>query len=253
MQNRTLALLIVIVGLLQPLAGALAPAFGIGTAIGAATADTNAPEQPMPAFFSIWGLIFASYVALGVAGLLRPDGWPRQAGMPMLLAGLGNIVWMLSAQLIVWQPLDFLLLAPVFLFSWWAARIVDGARGAERSAGFYIADAASGLLAGWVSVAIAISLPLTVRSFSGLGPTDFPWPMYWTTILSAGALAWLFASRISRSLWYFAAAGWGLLGIAFHNWYETGLHLIGHFTLGCLIILLLLRLTRGANAGRARS
>lgn len=246
MQTRLFPLLIFVLGVLQPLAGALAPAFGIGTPIGDATAGSPAPEQPMPAFFSIWGVIFAAYTALGVAGLWRPEQWPARLGLPLALAGAGNIVWMLSAQLIGSQLIDFLLLAPIFVCAWWAAREAHTLRG-TRSLCVYLGDAASGLLAGWISVAAAISIPLTVRSLTGLGPTDFPWPMYWTTILSAALFAWIFATRISASLWYFAAAGWGLLGIAFHNWFETGLHLIGHFTAGCLILLLILRLTRGAK------
>ncbi|ABI78387.1 putative membrane protein [Hyphomonas neptunium ATCC 15444] len=249
MNNRLFPLLIFLLGVAQPLAGALAPAFGIGTPIGDATAGSAAPEQPLPAFFSIWGVIFAAYTALGVAGLWRPDQWPAPLGLPLVLAGAGNIIWMLSAQLIGSQPLDFVLLAPILVCAWWAAREAEALRG-TRSLSVYLGDAASGLLAGWISVAAAISIPLTVRSLTWLEPTDFPWPMFWSTILTAALLAWIFASRISGSLWYFVAAGWGLLGIAFHNWLETGMHLIGHFTAGCLILLLTLRLTRGAKAGK---
>lgn len=250
MQSRHLPLLILIVGILQPLAGTLAPVFGIGTQIGSSTGGTNAPEQPLSAFFSIWGVIFAAYAAFGLAGLLRPERWPWRMAAPLLLAGVSCVIWILAAQLIDSQPLNFILLAPVFAGAWWAARRLESHRGEPRSAGFYLGDAASGLLSGWIAVATAVSIPLTIRTFTGLGPTDFPWPMYWSAILSAGLFAWLFARFISSSLWYFAATGWGLLGIAFHNWYETGLHLVGHFTLGCLIILLLLRLTRGANASK---
>lgn len=246
MNNRLIPFLILALGFLQPLAGALAPVFNIGTPIGDATSGTSAPEQPFPAFFSIWSVIFATYAAFGVNGLVRPEEWPRRLGLPLVLAGVGNIVWMLSAQLIASQPLDFVLLAPIFISAWWAAREAEALRG-TRSLGFQFGDAASGLLAGWISVATAISIPLTIRSFTGLAPSDFPWPMFWSTILSAGLFAWIFSSRISKSLWYFVAAGWGILGIAFHNWLETGMHLIGHFAAGCLIILLLLRLTRGAK------
>lgn len=250
MQSRTLPLLLLIVGILQPLAGALAPAFGIGTPIGAATANSGAPEQPMPLFFSIWSVIFLAYAGFGLMGLLKPERWPGALGLPLLLAGLGNIVWMLSAQLIVYQPLDFLLLAPILACAWWAARRAEGLRGQDSTLAFKVGDAASGLLAGWIPVATAISIPLTIRSFTGLAPTDFPWPMFWSAILSAGVFAWVFASRISRTLWYFVATGWGILGVAFHNWTETGMHLIGHVTAACLVILLILRLTRGAKPAK---
>lgn len=250
MQSRTLPLLVLIVGVLQPLMGALAPVFGFGTPVGDANRAAMAPEQPMPLFFSIWGVIFAVYAAFGLAGLVKPERWPQVMGMPLLLAGVGNIVWLLSAQLIDLQPLNFVLLGPIFLFAWWAARIAHDLRGRERSAGHYLGAAVSGLLAGWISAATAVSIPMTVRGFTGLGETDFPWPMLWSTLVSASVFAWLFASRISASLWYFAALGWGILGIAFHNWLETGMHLIGHITFACLILLIAVRLTRGAKPVR---
>ena len=105
--TRALPWLILLLGILQPLSGALAPVFGIGTPIGDASANTQAPEQPLPAFFSIWGLIFLAYAGFGLAGILRPAAWFPKVGWPMLAAGLGNIVWMVSAQLIVSQPLNF--------------------------------------------------------------------------------------------------------------------------------------------------
>lgn len=192
-------------------------------------------------------MIFAAYGAFGIAGLIAPQRWPRPLALPLILAGAGNIVWMLSAQLIVLQPLDFVLLFPILIAAWWAAREAEKLRAPGAGLTFHIGDAASGLLAGWLSVALSISVPLTVRSLTPIAPTDFPWPMFWSALLPAGLLAWLFAARISRSLWYFAAAGWGILGIAFHNWLETGMHLIGHIAAGFLLLVLLLRLTRGSN------
>lgn len=247
MQTRILPLLILIVGILQPLAGALAPVFGIGVSVGEANRAAMAPEQPMPPFFSIWGVIFAVYIAFGIAGLRKPEGWPQAIGRPLLLAGIGNIAWMLSAQLINIQLVNFILLGPIFFCAWWAARTAHDLRGGAHTAGYYLGATTAGLLAGWISAATAVSIPLTVRGLTGLGETDFPWPMFWTSLLSAAVFAWLFASRISASLWYFVALGWGILGIAFHNWLETGMHLIGHIAFGCLILLLLVRLTRGAK------
>ncbi len=248
---RLLALLIVMTGLAQPLSGALAPAFGIGTPIGGATAGLDMPEQPLPAFFSIWSVIFAAYTACGVAALIRPPAWLVPFGVPLLIAGLFNIAWMLSAQLIASQPLDLALLAPIIAASWTAAHIAARLNaGGERGLTYRFAEAASGLLAGWITVATAISIPLTVRSLTILGPSDHPWPMVWTTLITAGLFAWLYTRFISPALWYFIAAGWGLLGIAFHNWLETGMHLVGHITAAVLILLLIWRLTQGAKLAR---
>lgn len=195
-------------------------------------------------------MIFAAYGAFGLAGLIAPQRWPRPLARPLILAGAGNIVWMLAAQLIVFQPLDFLLLFPILAAAWWAAREAEKLRAPGRPLVLHLGEAASGLLAGWLSVAVSISVPLTIRSLTPIAPTDFPWPMFWSALLPAAFFAWLFTRRISRSLWYFAAASWGILGIAFHNWYETGMHLIGHVALGFLLLVLLWRLTRGSNPAK---
>jgi hypothetical protein len=99
-------------------------------------------------------------------------------------------------------------------------------------------------------VAAAISIPLTVRSLTTIGASDHPWPMVWTALLTAGALGVLYTRFISPALWFFVAAGWGILGIAMHNWLETGMHLTGHVAATWLVLLLAWRLTRGANLSR---
>jgi hypothetical protein len=242
--TRVQSWLILLLGLLQPITGAFSALTGLGTPIGDATAGTDAPEQPLPAFFSIWGLIFLAYLSVGVAGLLRPSAGLEKAGWPLILAGAFNVVWMLSAQLIVSQPLDFFLLAPIFAAAWMTASRVDAVRGGTDSLLFRITDAASGLLAGWISVAAAITVPLTIRTFTGLGPTDLPWPMFWTTFTLAGLAAFLFATRISRSLWFFAALGWGLTGVVLNNWLRTEMHFIAILAAVGTATILLLRVTQ---------
>lgn len=249
--TRALPWLILLLAVLQPLSGALAPLTGLGTPIGAATAGTDAPEQPLPAFFSIWSVIFLAYAGLGIAGLRWPAAWFESVGRPMLIAGVFNIVWMLSAQLVAYQPLDFVLLGPILVACWTAAARLDALRPAEPALTFRIADAATGLLAGWLSVAAAISVPLTWRTFNGLGPTDLPWPMFWTAMAVAGLAAWVFATRVSRSLWYFIAAGWGLVGIVLNNWLRTEMHWVSAMAALVAATILLLRVTRGAKRSKS--
>ena len=242
--TRILPWLILVLGFLQPLTGALA-ALGIGTPIGGDTAGTDAPEQPLPAFFSIWGVIFLAYAGFGLMGILRAPAWYPRVGWPMLIAGVSNVVWMLSAQLIGLQPLNFLLLAPIFAAAWIGAARAEAVGDAERSTlTFRFADAASGLLAGWISVATAISVPLTIRTFTGLMPTDYVWPMFWSAVAVAALAAYLFASRVSRSLWFFAAMGWGLTGVAINNWVRTEMHLVAAMAALGAATILLLRVTR---------
>lgn len=250
MTTRHLAFVLVLLGLLQPLAGALAPVFDIGTPIGAATRNTDAPEQPLPAFFAIWSVIFLAYAAFGGALAARPQDAARPVAIALIAAGSFNIVWMLSAQLIAYQPLDALLLVPIIGSAWLAAWHLSSVHIQIIPLIRHTGDAASGLLAGWISVATAISVPLTIRSFTGLGPTDHPWPMLWTSLGLAALAAYVFTRFIGRSLWFHAALVWGLAGISANNIMITGMHGPGIVAASVAATILLVRLTRAANRAR---
>lgn len=239
--------LLILLGLLQPLAGALAPVLGIGTPIGSATRDLGAPEQPLPVFFSIWGFIFGAFLAFALYTWQQRAFWMQRVGAPLALAGAANVVWMLSAQIIASQVVDFALLFPIAYFSWTAAARFDRMRGMGGSAEKLIADAATGLLSGWILVAIGISVPLLIRTFTPYGPTDFPWQMLWIALGPIAFGSWMFARYVSRSLWFFAALAWGLLGIVANNWTVTGMGWIAIMTGVSGIIILSLRLLRGAD------
>lgn len=242
--------LLLILGLLQPLAGALAPALGIGTPIGNATRNLGAPEQPLAFFFSIWSVIFAAFVLFAWNTYTRREPWMTRVAGPLALAGAANVVWMLSAQLIVSQPVDFILLFPIMAFSWTAAARFDRLRGMGGSPEKLTADAATGLLAGWILVAVGISVPLLIRQIMGYGPTDLPWQMLWLMLGSVAFGAWMFARYVSRSLWFFAALAWGLLGVIANNWIVTGMNWLAIMTGVSGIIILSLRLLRGADGTR---
>ena len=245
--KKHLPLIVILLGLLQPFCGALAPAFGIGTPIGNATRDLTLPEQPLPAFFSIWSVIFLAYFLFGLAYWRAREPWMDRIGTPLAWAGLFNCIWMLSAQLIAIQPLDFLLLFPIAIAAWTAAYRADRLRDMGWSPKKALADFASAMLSGWISVAVAISIPLALRSFSSIGATDYPWQMLWITLVTAGLSAWIFARYISRSWWYFAALGWGVAGIILNNWYVTGMNWLAILAAAMLMLILCLRLFRGAD------
>jgi hypothetical protein len=242
-----LPLLILLLGLLQPASGALAPVLGIGAPIGNATRNLTLPEQPLPAFFSIWSVIFLVYILFAIACLRAREPWMDRIAVPLAWAGVFNVIWMFSAQLVAVQPLDFLLLFPIALASWMAAFRMDRLRETGWSPKKALADCVAALLAGWITVAIAISIPLTVRSLTSLGATDAPWQMLWLTLAPAGLAAWMFARYVSRSWWYFIALGWGLAGIVLNNWYVTGMNWLAIMTGLVLAILICLRLFRGAD------
>ena len=247
MMKFRLPLLLVLIGILQPLAGALAPLSGFGTPIGQATRDLGAPEQPLPVFFSIWGLIFGAFLIFAVIAWRQREPWMLRIGAPLALAGIANVVWMLSAQLIVSQPVDFLLLFPIAAFAWTASARFDQLRGMGGSPEKLIADMATGLLSGWILVAIGISVPLLIRSFIPYGPTDFPWQMLWSSLGIVAFGAWVFARYVSRSLWFFAALAWGLLGVIANNWTVTGMGWLAIMTGVSGLLILSLRLVRGAD------
>ncbi len=242
-----LPLCLVVLGIFQPLSGAMAPLLGIGTPIGDATRGMTAPEQPLPAFFSIWSLIFGAYIAFAYAAWRQREPWMLRVGAPLALAGGANIVWMLSAQLIALQPVDFVLLFPIAALSWTAAARFDRMRGMGGSMGKLIADAATGLLSGWILVAIGISVPLLIRNLTSYGPTDLPWQMLWISLGIIAFGSWAFARYISRSLWFFVALTWGIMGIIANNWTATGMTWLAIMTGVSGSLILGLRLLRGAD------
>lgn len=232
----------------------LLPQLGIGRDVGAAARADYAglpPEQPLGAMFSVWGIIFTLFAIFAVYALRRNDTLVRRLAPPLAFAGALNCVWMLSAQTLNLQLLNFILLFPIAFFAWTAARKFDLMRGMGGSAIKLTADAVTGLLSGWITVAIAISVPLSLRNFLTLGASDYPWQMLWVTLITASLCAYLFTHFISRSLWFFAAAGWGLLGIILNNWYITNMGWLAIVTGIMTLIILYLRLTRGAD-GAAR-
>tara|TARA_B100000614_G_scaffold251188_1_gene262422 strand:- start:4301 stop:5158 length:858 start_codon:yes stop_codon:yes gene_type:complete len=242
-----LPLILIALGILQPLSGALAPVLGIGTPIGEATRGIQAPEQPLPAYFSIWSLIFGAYIAFAFAAWRQCEPWMLRVGKPLALAGGANIVWMLSAQLIARQPVDFGLLFPIAALSWTAAARFDRMRGMGGSMKKLVADAATGLLSGWILVAIGISVPLLIRNLTSYGPTDLPWQMLWISLGTIAFGSWVFARYISRSLWFFAALAWGLMGVIANNWTVTGMTWLAIMTGVSGSLVLGLRLLRGAD------
>jgi hypothetical protein len=244
-------LILLLLSVLQPLSGAIAPLLDIGTPIGYATRDLGAPEQPLPVFFSIWSLIFLAYLAFSLFAIFRHEPWMERIALPLVIAGMLNVIWMLSAQLIVSPPLDFTLLFPIGAAAWYSAWRFDCMRGMGGSAAKLTADAVTGLLSGWITVAAAISIPITIRHFSTLGATDYPWLMLWATLVPAAIAAWLFSRFISRSMWFFVALGWGLLGILLNNWAVTGMIWLAMITGVVAVLVLYLRMKRGAHGAVA--
>lgn len=206
-----------------PFLHALAPG---GRPIGSdtETAMLRAPEDPPGAFFAIWALIFAFYLAFAIFALVRDEPLTRRLAPPLLAAGGLGTAWMLGEQLgapLIWQaPVLFAMAAA----SWWGAWRFDHMRGLGGSAPKFIADATTGLLAGWLSLASAITALALVRAMFGIAATDSVWPMLLMGLGLASLAALAAGHWVTRSPWFTAALLWGFFGIALNNWTLTGLH-----------------------------
>ncbi|MEO1643414.1 MAG: hypothetical protein AAFR74_08765 [Pseudomonadota bacterium] len=203
------------------------PAMGFGETIGdRATGAGIPPELPLGVFFSIWGIIFTAYLGVAILALTKPNYvYDRVAG-PLALAGLGNVVWMLSAQTFGYSWLDFLLLWPILFFAWEAAHRMHQMGGFNGTGRRLLLCVVVGLLAGWLTVATSISTPELLRDLLGRGATDNPWQSLWAALIPAALLAYFFARYVSASLWFYVALSWGLVGIILNNWTRTEMHFL---------------------------
>ncbi len=248
--SRRLLLPLCLLQMIMPLAHRV---FNGAVAIGDADANTvmRPPEQPPGAFFAIWGVIFIAMLVCGVSALARDTTLSRQIAPPLALsAGLGSI-WMGLEQVAPDTLFGFVVLCALTASAGWGALRFDRMRGLGGSPAKFWADLATGLLAGWMSVALAISLPDLARSVLGLGPTDAVWGMLALTLAAAGAGTWLASRFITRSGWFFVAMAWGLAGLVINNWSLTQLHVpaLAVFAFGCALFWM--RLTRGARGAVA--
>ncbi|MEL6726602.1 MAG: hypothetical protein AAFU81_00960 [Pseudomonadota bacterium] len=199
------------------------PQLGIGESIGdRATAYGIPPELPIGVFFSIWSVIFTGLLILAIVNLRAPDAASERLAAPLAFAALGNMVWMVSAQSIGQVWLDFLLLFPIAFFTWEAAYRQDRAGRFDGTWRTILYGLTVGLFAGWLTVAISISVPDLGRWLLGRGVTDAVWQSLWMTLIPAACLAFVFANYVSRNGWYFVALAWGLTGIVINNWTRTG-------------------------------
>jgi len=216
-----LFLIVVLVQFLLP----VLPQFGLGLSIGdRAVADGIPPELPPGIFFSIWGLIFTGLVLTAIWHLRSATYASTRIAPPLMLAAFGNSVWMLCAQSIGVVWIDFLLLLPIAFCTWEAAYRLDQTQSYDGTPRAILHGLTVGLFAGWLTIAVSISVPDLGRFLLNREPSDAVWQSLWMTLLPATILALAFTNFVSRNGWYFVALGWGLIGIVANNWERTGTH-----------------------------
>ena len=210
------------------------------------------PELPLGIFFMIiWNVIFVLYLINAVVAVRRGSFVDTYIGAPLVIAGAMNIVWILSAQFIhsIWT--DFILLFPVMVTAWEASRRLDRIGGFDGTNARLLLCSLTGMLSGWITTAVTISVPDVVREVLGHHASDFVWPYLWLTLAVGAALAFVFARYISQSLWYFVGLGWGIAGIAANTMTRLDMPLLGYIAAAFGLVLLYARLTRGADGARA--
>ena len=215
-----------------------------------ATQDGIPPELPLGPFFSIWGIIFLAYVTFGLYALRNDTELSRQLSPPLAASGVVTAFWMPSQQIIGNSLLDLILLLPLVYFSWRAAFRFDQMRGMGGSPIKWTSDVLTGLLAGWASVAVSISVPKAGRDLLDQGPTDSEWVAFHSVVVTVAALVYAFRRYVSQGLWFYGAVSWGLLGILLNNFLRTGYGYFGWITGTFALWLIFSRLRKGANGAR---
>lgn len=242
--SKPLFLIVVLAQFLAP----VLPQFGIGTSIGdRAVADGIPPELPIGVFFSIWGLIFTGLVLTAGLHLRQETHASARIAPPLMLAAFGNLVWMVCAQSFGLAWLDFLLLLPIAAFTWEAAYRLDQTQSYDGTPRAILHGLTVGLFAGWLTVAVSISVPDVSRAMLDRGPSDAVWQSLWMTLIPATIMAIVFANYVSRNGWYFVALGWGLLGIVANNWTRLGTHALAIATVIIGAYILFRRIRFGAR------
>ena len=156
MTNKLILLLAALGQFLAP----LFPVLGIGESIGArAVANGIPPELPTGIFFSIWSVVFIGYLLIAILHWRAPDHASSQLAWPLALAGVGNIIWMICAQSVGSVWVDFILLLPIGFFAWEAAYRLDRTEAFNGTGRSILYGVTVGMLAGWLTVAVSISVP----------------------------------------------------------------------------------------------
>lgn len=248
-------LLNLVLPILQPLVGALAPVFGIGMTMQEMSARSETPITPSGYAFSIWGLIFALSIAWGIWQALpagRDSVAARRLGWPLAGAFACSNLWMLLAALTGngWHLVAIILvLLACALTAFFMAR-------AEPSQGWvdpWIIHPLTGLFAGWVSAATFVNIAGAAALSGAIRNEGMAGSLAAILILLAAAgLALGVLWTAHGAPWYAAAFAWALLGILYANTLDRGLNLLVAALAGALLVLVVALSWQRARMQRRR-
>jgi len=247
-------ILLILIAIGNFVAAAVPRAAGMVESVGARAMEGGIrPELPPGLFFAIiWNIIFLLYLLHAVTSMRRASYADQQLLRPLIGVGLTIILWMLVAQFLLNIWLDLVLLFPVLVLAWTCSYRIDRLDGFDGTGERLVLCAMTGLLSGWITTAVSISIPEAVAHVMGHGASDYVWRYLWLTLACAGLIAFAFTRWISRSLWFFVGLGWGIAGIAANNITRLDMPLLGYVAILAGIFIWYRRLSKGARGALIR-
>ncbi|MCG7364233.1 hypothetical protein MHZ93_23535 [Roseomonas sp. ACRSG] len=226
--------------ILQPVMGALAPVFGIGMTMQEMSARSETPITPSGYAFSIWGVIFALAIAWGIWQALpagRESVAARRLGWPLAGAFACSNLWMLLSQL-TGNGWHLVVVIMVLLACVLTAFFIARAEPRQGWVDAWIIHPLTGLFAGWVSAATFVNIAGAAVLSGIIGNGGMAGSLAAILILLAAAglaLGVLWTAR--GAPWYAAAFAWALLGIIVANTVDRDLNLLVAVVAAALLVV----------------
>lgn len=213
---------LVVLAVLQPVAGWLSQISGHGKSIEERSDAARSPVTPAKGAFAIWGPIFAGNLALACCSFYRRRVEPPVNHWIAWLSGAafaGNTAWSLQAQLAGLRWPSFGIISATTMAA--SAATITAESAADQSAFARFAARTMGPLAGWLSVAMFVNLDATLTRTQG-HPSEREATRRGAGLTSAAsvvATGMVLATR--GNLGYAAATAWGLGGVLLRNQRES--------------------------------
>jgi benzodiazapine receptor len=199
---------------LQVVAGGLGGSGAFGLSVGVVAQQNTTVVMPVPAAFSIWGLIYAALLLLAVRALV--PGQParpvhRATGWWLVTSTLLNAGWILafSAQAVVLAQVVIVALLVVLAVA--LARLT--AHPAEGAADRLLLHGPVALYAGWVSVATVVGAATTGTFLGAPGTGGLATVLGALVLLVTGAIVAGVVARTAGAVPYAASVVWALAAI----------------------------------------
>lgn len=197
--------------LVQVVAGGLGGSGAFGLSVGQVAQENTTVVMPVPAAFSIWGVIYAALLVLAVRGVL--PGQPerpvqRATGWWLVASAVLNAGWILafSAQAVLLAQAVIVALLVVLAVA--LARLT--AHPADGAADRWMLHGPVALYAGWVSVATVVGAATTGTFLGAPGTGGVATVLGALVLLVTGAIAAAVVARTAGALPYAASVVWAL-------------------------------------------